>query len=140
MQKSPVKKSGKLRFSNKNENIFCIVNIFVIGEYNERTIMAAIRDLRDRVDKLHVITTKIYTATCTSAEMYGNIAGIPTLPLTSMGQFRNWEDFLVDEENKLIMVRKYFILRSLYFRNIVLYLDVNAPILNISLFKIMSKI
>jgi len=41
--------------------------------------MAAINDLRARIDIFHVIITKIYTATCSPVEKLNNLIGIPTL-------------------------------------------------------------
>lgn len=78
--------------------------------FNERTIMAAITDLRSRIDRLHGIVTKIYIATCHPEETLEKSIGIPTLPLTSMEAFYKWEDFILEEDNKLIIVRKYFLL------------------------------
>lgn len=79
--------------------------------------MAAISDLRSRIDKLHVTIIKIYTATCHPEETLENSIRIPALPLTSMEEFYKWEDFNLDEEKKLIIVRKYFFL--FYFENII---------------------
>lgn len=67
--------------------------------------MAAINDLRNRIDKLHVTIIKIYTATCHPEETFENSIRMPTLPLTSMETFNEWENFLLDEEKKLIMVK-----------------------------------
>jgi len=67
--------------------------------------MAAINDLRARIDILHVTITKIYTATCSPVETPDNLIGIPTLPLISMRELNNYENFLSQEENKLMMVK-----------------------------------
>lgn len=52
--------------------------------------MAAICDLRSRIDKLQVTVTQIYIATCHPAETFDNSVGIPILPVTSMTDFRKW--------------------------------------------------
>lgn len=79
--------------------------------------MAAISDLRNRIDNLYVTVTQIYIATCHPAETLHNSIGIPTLPLTSMEDFRLWEDIILDEEKKLTMVRKYFSFSLLCLKN-----------------------
>jgi len=79
-----------------------------IAGFNERTIIAAISDLRSRIDRLHVTITKIYVATCHPEETPENSIGIPILPLTSMEAFYEWENFNLDEEKKLIMVKIKF--------------------------------
>lgn len=71
--------------------------------------MTAISDLRSRIDKLHITVMKIYTITCQPEETLNNSIGIPTLPLISMEAFNEWEEFNLDEEQKLIMVSKYFL-------------------------------
>jgi len=79
--------------------------VLKITEIGGRTIMAAINDLRARIDILHVTITKIYTATCSPVETPDNLIGIPTLPLISMRELNNYENFLSQEENKLMMVK-----------------------------------
>ncbi|XP_025162275.1 uncharacterized protein LOC112590339 isoform X2 [Harpegnathos saltator] len=68
--------------------------------------MAAISDLRNRIDKLQGMVTQIYIATCHPAETLDNSIGIPTLPVISMEDFCVWEDFILQEEKKLIMIRQ----------------------------------
>jgi len=75
---------------------------------NEKTIITALTHLRNSIDNLHVTVSKIYVATCHLEETPENSIGIPTLPLTSMEAFYELEDFNLDEEKKLIMVRKCF--------------------------------
>lgn len=90
--------------------------VYKIAGCNERTIMAAINNLRDRIDNLHTTVMKIYAATCNPIETSKNFAGISTLPLISMEEFHKWENFVVDEEKKLIMVRNYFICRLMFLK------------------------
>lgn len=78
--------------------------------------MAAINDIRGRIDMLQITITKIYTATCSPVETAKNHIGIPNLPLLSMKEWNKWENFLSEEENKLLMVRKYFVCPLLYFK------------------------
>ncbi|XP_018300473.1 uncharacterized protein, partial [Mycetomoellerius zeteki] len=66
--------------------------------------MAAINDIRGRIDMLQITITKIYTATCSPVETAKNHIGIPNLPLLSMKEWNKWENFLSEEENKLLMV------------------------------------
>lgn len=81
--------------------------------------MAAISDLRNRIDTLHVTVRKIYTATCHPIEtLEKSTTNIPTLPLTSIEVFWKWIDYILDEENKLMIVRKYLISFLLCFGNI----------------------
>jgi len=46
---------------------------------------------------LHVTITKI-TATRSPVETFDNLIGIPTLPLISMRELNNYENFLLQEE------------------------------------------
>lgn len=66
-------------------------------------------DIRSRLDKLHVTVLKIYTATCHPEEIDDNSIGIQNLPLASLEAFNEWENFNLDEEKKLIVVKKYFL-------------------------------
>lgn len=93
--------------------------MYTIAGLNETSIMAAISDLRNRIDKLQGMMTQIYIATCHPAETLDNSIGIPTLPVISMEDFCVWEDFILEEEKKLIMVRKYFSFSLLCFKKLI---------------------
>ncbi|KYN08252.1 hypothetical protein ALC62_00763, partial [Cyphomyrmex costatus] len=118
--KAPAAQNLKISANNKNDNTLLSKsadnddsenfsdNCTTQSGFNERTIMAAISDLRNRIDKLHVTIIKIYTATCHPEEILENpILGIPTLPLTSMEEFNKWEECNLNEEKKLIMIRLF---------------------------------
>lgn len=93
--------------------------VYKIATVDIKTIMTAISDLRNRIDTLHVTVRKIYTATCHPIETLENsTTNIPTLPLTSIEEFWKWEDYILDEENKLMIVRKYLTSLLLCFGNI----------------------
>lgn len=62
--------------------------------------MAAISDLRNRIDRLHVTVVKIYNATCHPENIPENSIGIPILPFTSIDTFNEWESSNVHEDKK----------------------------------------